>query len=574
MPNHDRQCPDKQTHAPAPGIGSAAARGLTRLLTWCFGTRDFDLLTPLSEQQRVLEISSRDFGFGNFLVANGRSRYLGISLVDGGSLAGVRQAYPTLARRIFSCAGARQLAQNNAQTLVLTDAAAQEMWRPRGNRHALHVVWSTGSGIDAWRRTLRFVRDVRWGRFRRDMRFLGAAAWTDAAGAVRVLCVGELLKRKKVTARRFISPALGVQGFFRELQRRRVRYAVLRWFESLPALAPGEDLDLLVADEDIPVVEEMLGRDTGLIPCDLYSVSGLANTAHRSMAYYPPAIARQILDRSIVLGTRIRVPNPEDHFRSLAYHAVYHKGETSGIPTSLDGVQPTATPEHDYAAILSAQARALGIPVAITLEGLDEHLASVGWRPPIDTLGRIAVKNTWVRHRLPALLDGAGTEHHGLAVFLIRQGAIDLGYDRDIVALIRREGFHIVREKTLSPEDARRFRAGARGGNWNAGPYPKSGGSPAIAIVAFDPAPIRPSAAQQAKHPCLDDARVLVKHRVRDLLNDRLPASEHSNMLHSSDNCREAWEYLRLAFPAEIDDLARMLADLQQPHPLAAVATS
>jgi hypothetical protein len=292
------------------------------------------------------------------------------------------------------------------------------------------------------------------------------------------------------------------------------------------------------------------------------------------MAYYPPAIAKQILDRSIVLGTHIHAPNPEDHFRSLAYHAVYHKGEASGLPTALDGVQPTATPEHDYAGILSALARSLRIPVAITLEGLDEHLASVGWRPPIDTLGRLAVKNSWVRQRLPALLDGAGTEHHGLAVFLIRQGAVDLGYDRDIVALIRREGFQILREEMLSPDAARRFRAGARGGNWNAGPYPRSGGSPAIAVVAFDAAPIRPSAAEQAKHPCLDDARVLVKHRIRDILNDRLPPSERSNMLHSSDNCREAWEYVRLAFPTEIDDLARMLADLQPSHPHAAVASS
>ncbi len=51
------------------------------------------------------------------------------------------------------------------------------------------------------------------------------------------------------SARRHLPSSLGIQGFFEQLERLEVNYSVLRWFDRLPNIDPGEDIDLLVADE-------------------------------------------------------------------------------------------------------------------------------------------------------------------------------------------------------------------------------------------------------------------------------------------------------------------------------------
>ena len=64
----------------------------------------------------------------------------------------------------------------------------------------------------------------------------------------------QLLKnrlRKNRGKRRYIHPKLGVEGFFKELKKNDISYCVLRWFETLPLVEEGEDIDILVADKDI-----------------------------------------------------------------------------------------------------------------------------------------------------------------------------------------------------------------------------------------------------------------------------------------------------------------------------------
>ena len=49
-----------------------------------------------------------------------------------------------------------------------------------------------------------------------------------------------------ISARCWVPEELGVAGFFRKLKNLNVNYAVLRWFETLPEIEKGEDIDLLV----------------------------------------------------------------------------------------------------------------------------------------------------------------------------------------------------------------------------------------------------------------------------------------------------------------------------------------
>jgi hypothetical protein len=208
--------------------------------------------------------------------------------------------------------------------------------------------------------------------------------------------LGRLLGRKPpLRTRRFIRSDLSVEDFFQELRDRGVRYAVLRWFEQLPHVDPGEDIDMLFEDADLARVEDLFDRSEG-VPCDVYSAGGSPGSTYRGMPYFPPAAARSLLARTTELGGLYRVPCPEDHFLSLAYHAVYQKGLRSGLPTSLPGMTPATDPEHVYARVLADLAQAIGVSVGIDMESLDACLGEHGWHPAPAMLEELAARNAWL----------------------------------------------------------------------------------------------------------------------------------------------------------------------------------
>jgi hypothetical protein len=191
-----------------------------------------------------------------------------------------------------------------------------------------------------------------------------------------------------------------VEGLFAELRRRRTPYVVLRWFDQLPHVPKGDDIDLLVSDDGFTVLAGMLQRHGGddLVACDVYAVSGPWGARYQGMPYYPPQLSRQVLSRAVDSG-QVRVPCPEDHFLSLAYHALYQKGSAAGLPSMTRGVVPSTSPKHDYAGVLGRLAAELSLAVPITMEALDAELARRGWRPPPDMLQRLGEQNRWIRRR-------------------------------------------------------------------------------------------------------------------------------------------------------------------------------
>src|SRR5690606_6645352 len=119
-------------------------------------------------------------------------------------------------------------------------------------------------------------------------------------------------KRLLPRGRRRLRDDTTATAFFEQLNNKGCRYAGLRWFEKLPQVAAGEDLDILVGDDDVAFVSSHLTtRGTGEgTPCDLYSVSGLAGTAFQSMPYYPPHVAKSILRRAVRHPSGAWVPCP------------------------------------------------------------------------------------------------------------------------------------------------------------------------------------------------------------------------------------------------------------------------
>ncbi|MEW3744872.1 hypothetical protein QOZ75_29800, partial [Pseudomonas aeruginosa] len=61
---------------------------------------------------------------------------------------------------------------------------------------------------------------------------------------------------------------------------------------------------------------------------------------------------------------------------------------------------PESAPEHHYAATLHHLASAVDVKLPETMEGMDDYLADVGWRPSVDALRRLSINNAWVATRL------------------------------------------------------------------------------------------------------------------------------------------------------------------------------
>jgi hypothetical protein len=313
-------------------------------------------------------------------------------------------------------------------------------------------------------------------------------------------------------------------------------------------------LDLLVDDESLEQVRTLLDEGPGIQPIDLYSVTGLPGADFRSMPYLPPHLAEQVLARAVVRNGLCSVPATREHFLSLAYHALYHKGFDSGIPAVGTKRRTSARAGHDYAAILQRLAVELGLDVEVTLESLDAYLDSQSWRPPHDMLIRLSHRNRWVRRLLKSSDNGASGDDR-LAVFLVREEALNRGGVKRAAQLVAQHGFQILKICEFDTGRVPAIARTLRGGNWGRGPWPISGGPPVAAIVAYDPTPIAPSRRQKKRFPFIANARLLCKEHLRDAFNEGFPKDQHCNAIHSSDNGREALDYLRIIMPESVEEL-------------------
>ena len=326
---------------------------------------------------------------------------------------------------------------------------------------------------------------------------------------------------------------------------------MLRWFESLPDREPTGDIDLLVADDDLPQVLQILGSNPAIRPCDLYTPSGLRESSYLKASYYPPLLARRLLTNARSHRGFCQVPCESDYFHSLAYHAIYHKGPDSNLPGSEKYHRHEPRSSRDFTSILADMARRLGIDVDISLEGLHAYLVQNDWAPPPDLIVRMAAsapKNRWLQE-LAARENGNLSVDPGLTVFVIRESAVDAGVHEQIIAMVEKHGFMPLARKTLTAAEVRHGAPRMRGGNWGPGPDDHLGGLPSIVLVAYDPKPLRPSRSQRKRFPLVTNARTLVKEEIRRQVNESIAPRHPINGVHSSDYGAEAHHFLHTFAP-------------------------
>jgi hypothetical protein len=508
---------------------------------------------------RIVEIGPPDGALACRLLAGGYSRQL--SIVDSGERARqIVASYPGLQRFLAVSRRHDRVRQNNADVLILHGWNALRIARYQDIRHARFVavpIESPPSFVAAI--ACGMVQFVLGRVYRPTLVTVGGGQTPSTA-----LVLFQIRRpRPHSGVRRHIPHTLGISGFFARLEATGLRHVVLRWFESLPDIPAGEDLDLIVHDDDLARIREILDSGSGIQAVDVYSANGAPGADFRQLAYYPPRIAQQILDRAVDHKSGCRVPSPRDHFLSLAYHALYHKGWASGLASRGDARPRRSRPEHDYAAILRDMAAQLKIYVSVTLEDLHDYLDAVGWQPPRDTLVKLSRRNAWLR----SVVGKSATEPEDarLGVFILRREALTRGGVPRAKELIAGHGFRIVETLVLNPEEAERAARNIRGGNWTAGPWKHSGGPPAAALVVYDADPIRPTRRQRRRFPLLANARFLAKDQIRAAFNEGLPESQQCNVVHSSDTDHEAIDYLRIIVPDKADEILARIAEIGRP---------
>jgi hypothetical protein len=505
----------------------------------------------LPTSARIVEIGASHGDVAEALIKAGYSKYL-LAAHNQRQAERLTQRRPDL-RPHTAVAPSKQLVrQNNGDLLILH--GRWSFASHRSVRHARFVAVKLTIDPLSWLAVLLFGLRCLWMRYswprRIDCRGRGRGPYLAVFRTRR--------PRPHGGVRRFIPHAIGVRGFFERLSAGNCRYAVLRWFDDLPKISAGEDLDLLVDDAELEVVRELLDSGPGIQAVDVYSVSGLPGADFRGMPYFPPYLADELLERVKIHRGLFRVPAAREHFLSLAYHALYHKGAASGLPSNTQGKKLKARADHDYSRILSQLAQQLGLVAPVTLTDLDKYLDSQGWRPPHDMLIRLSRRNKWVR----TLLDGSGHARNDLdplAVFLVRKEALRRGGVERAKQLLVQHGFSIVTTRTFDETSAAMIARSIRGGNWGRGPWPVSGGPPAAAIVVHDPSPLAVSRKYRKKFPFVANARLFCKERIREAFNEGLPEEQHCNVIHSSDNGRETMDYLRIIMPDKIRAISELV---------------
>lgn len=347
-----------------------------------------------------------------------------------------------------------------------------------------------------------------------------------------------------------------VPGFFRSLDEAGVEYVVLRWFEEVPLTPAGEkkttnDIDILFQHSDLKKVIRIGSKFPGNVLTEFYSVSGKKGTAARGFPYYPPVLAAQILSSRIRYKDTFYIPSPREHFQSLCYHLVYHKGYESGLPVNAS-TPPKDKGKRHYEDLLMELADKEGVTLEkpVTLESLHRYLVASGWTMPYDQKQRWkGCQKEWMDHlcKLEEEEDFTYAKQlPGLIVFVIRADASVPPEVREATIRKIKNYFTVEEIIPLSQEDQDRASLNIRGGNWL-----EHGGKtfvpPTVALVCFDPTPkpFTKDHPDYRKNPHITNANVLLKNLIREEINEEFPTGgKKRTVLHSSDNTMEGHHHL------------------------------
>lgn len=499
------------------------------------------------EKIKILHYNASNPALKNELAQTGFENYLGVSIKK--SLADL---YPEL----YYAKDKNIVDKNNADILILNDADLLDIKKALGSAAELVIYQPKNpihffSYLPFW--IYKYARRKKWN--------IQIHNFNDRKKSI--IFNRRFEKEKK--ARHYLSPEAGLDYFFNKLNQDRLNYVVLRWYDKLPFLDLNEDIDLLVSDDDVEEVQRLLDSKVGIIPFDVYSVGGLPGSSFRNIAYYPPYLAERILEKRNFWKGKFYIPDQRHYFLSLLYHAVYHKGGKSGIPASK-GEPADSKADHEYLNIVQRLAEENGIHLKEkNLMYFHQLLEELGWAPATDTMRKLTAGNEWLRTIVAK--NKMNFEKNGeVMIFVIREWAVLKGQAGNMIKWLEKAGLNVVKIIELDQEQKRNAKQNLRGGNWGKGPWPVSGGDPAILLVMYDYHPKPLTEKQKKKYPHVSNQHYLYKEELRSEINSKLTNSNKTNPIHSSDDETEALDYIMAVSPESLKEIQETIKKWDQNY--------
>jgi hypothetical protein len=352
----------------------------------------------------------------------------------------------------------------------------------------------------------------------------------------------KIMPRPEKYAKFSLSLDIGIPGLLQFLEKEKIKYVVLRFYDKLPKLDREDgDLDILVEDSDVDKVGEFLSKSPGPITVEIKPTSRPVGTG---IPYYVPHLAQQILQNAVRGPAGALIPGPREAFLSFTYHVLYHKGLESGVPTKIPGLK-LGTPKSDYVKELSKLAKNINLNIPITMEDLEDYLYKEGWRPKLDTLAKIAIENEWVRKRLSE--NEKKDSDIGLGVMILKEGVFKVNKTDSILnSITDKDGFKIIKTKRFT--DEKKYVADhLRGGVWADELTKIEDYQPAMAIVVCDLyGKINTTDMESGKR-----IKTLKEQLRKEFGFDKTGM----NFIHGTDNTNEAWEYVEVCFKNEVEQI-------------------
>tara|TARA_Y100000746_G_C15458825_1_gene430460 strand:- start:401 stop:955 length:555 start_codon:yes stop_codon:yes gene_type:complete len=142
-------------------------------------------------------------------------------------------------------------------------------------------------------------------------------------------------------------------------------------------------------------------------------------------------------------------------------------------------------------------------------------------------------------------------DYWGLSVFIVRNIDIKPTVLDNLKEVISKVGFEIIDYRILNKSELSNI--------INLGPKKWRKSKPFIFIAAFDKKPIPPVSSKIITlmnfYPDIDNVRLLVKHKIRRIINDSLPLEKKGKHFHATDNSYEARQYMDAVDPNLISKL-------------------
>ena len=323
----------------------------------------------------------------------------------------------------------------------------------------------------------------------------------------------------------YLRPEYTLDFFFEKCLK--LDYIILRWFYNLPHIDEGEDIDILISDDDYYEMEKYMQNEKTDYKFNIYRVSYC--DFHCEMPYIHPEFAKTLLMNKIIYKSLYKVPSNYFYFMVLIYHIVYHKGISSDI--RIDNKEKLNDDKYikelDYIVNQNSEIKSITNRKDFSLSYFHELLCKTGYSPNIEYIRMFSRKNNKCPF-LKSLYNFTEFKSNILAVFVFRSLCYDNEFIKSSIQKLLKTGFHIldIRSNNGKLDETRCC-------NWGPTPgYKICGGTPHIIVIGL----LKPGNYEIINISGCSQYKIIynTKCEIRQDFNQKYNIK--TNIIHSSDD--------------------------------------